>query len=103
MFDRSGFQVDRADPCVIHRYDATWEADCAVTVDDCFFVVSSTEAREAVMSMFTAQFGSAGFTYMKGNRIDLLSLPTHVKLNWFVLTVERAIWYGPRSCSLGLD
>ena len=74
MFRADGFITSRVDPCVIHRFEAGWEAHGAVSVDDCFFAVSSPDAKKALDDMFTAKFGPLGFTVQAGNRIDLLGL-----------------------------
>ena len=74
MFHGSGFETSRVDPCVIHRFGVGWEAHGAVSVDDCFFAVSSPEAKSALDKMFTNKFGPNGFTVQDGNRIDLLGL-----------------------------
>lgn len=74
MFRKHGFSPSRVDPCVIHQFGPGWEAHGAVSVDDCFFVVSSPAAKDAIVSMFTDEFGPMGFTMQDGQRIDLLGL-----------------------------
>ena len=74
MFRKHEFTPSRVDPCVIHRFGPGWEAHGAVSVDDCFFAVSSPAAKEALVSMFTSEFGTKGFTMQDGDRIDLLGL-----------------------------
>ena len=74
MFQRAGFHVNSVDPCVIHLFKDGWEAHGAVSVDDCAFAVSSPMARQHLLDIFTAQFGTTGFTFVEGDRIDLLGL-----------------------------
>ena len=62
MFHASGFVASRVDPCVVHLFEASWEAHGAISVDDCFFAVSSKEAKEALHTMFLAKFGAKGYT-----------------------------------------
>jgi len=75
MFLGEGLVVNPVDPCVLHWYHPSgWEAHNALTVDDCLFIVSEPAARDAVMNMFVARFGTSGFTFAEGNRIDLLGM-----------------------------
>jgi hypothetical protein len=66
--------ANRVDPCVIHRFESDWEVHGAISVDDCFFAVSSPDAKKALYDMFTVQFGTSEFTVLDGNCIDLLGL-----------------------------
>jgi hypothetical protein len=75
MFLAEGLVVNPVDPCVLHWYHPSgWEAHTAITVDDCLFTVSEPAARGAVMNIFVARFGTSGFTFAEGNRIDLLGM-----------------------------
>lgn len=75
MFLAAGFVVNCVDPCVLHLFHPSgWEAHNALTVDDCLVTVSSRVARDAIMAIFVGKFGSDGFTFAEGNRIDLLGM-----------------------------
>jgi hypothetical protein len=45
-----------------------------MTVDDCAVAISSVAGRDFLMGMFTDRFGADGFTYVEGNKIDLLGM-----------------------------
>jgi hypothetical protein len=48
MFQSNRFVANRVDPCVIHRFEFDWEVHGAISVDDCFFAVSSPDFMKAL-------------------------------------------------------
>jgi hypothetical protein len=91
MFQGAGFVINAVDPCVLHLYHGDgWEAHNALTVDDCLISVSSPAGRSAMMSMFTERFGAKGFTFVEGDRIDILGMLLEFdRVNRRVLVSQR--------------
>jgi hypothetical protein len=76
MLAENGFTINPVDPCVWHYFDDATndEAHVANTVDDGLWCVKTPAMKDRILRMYTARFGSEGFTVETGDRLNHLGM-----------------------------
>jgi hypothetical protein len=73
-FTRAGFKLNAMDPCVIHKTSVTGSSHGAVNVDDALFGCTSEACVQEIIAMYSAEFGSDGFTVTRGDTLTHLGM-----------------------------
>lgn len=89
MYKAIGFEINKADPCIIHYTSAKGTIYGAVTVDDTLFAYSSEDVLDEIHDAYIKAYGEDGFTMEKERSFSHLGMVLSQDLDDGSIAVEQ--------------